>query len=120
LLVCCFAGGAVVEGGGSAAVEGGGSVVAHGRQLQAAVLLFQAMEREVTTLPLSSIVSFFFIFFRCQMVSLFVLLALLFISLSNPPLFQTRLLSSLSLSFSFPLVFFSSLLPSCVGVGWYL
>jgi len=36
----CFAGGA--------AVEAGGGVVAHRWQLQAAVLLFQAAEREVT------------------------------------------------------------------------
>jgi hypothetical protein len=79
----CFAGGAVVEVGGG--------VVAHGRQLQAAVLLFQAAEREVT--------------------------ALLFIFLANPLLFQTRLLSSLSLSlslsrllsFSFPSISFSFL-----------
>jgi len=66
----CFAGGAVVEAGGG--------VVAHGRQLQAAVMLFQAAEREVT--------------------------ALLFIFLANPLLFQTRLLSSLSLSL-FPVCF---------------
>jgi len=33
---------------GLAAVEAGGGVVAHGRQLQAAVLLFQAVERDVT------------------------------------------------------------------------
>jgi hypothetical protein len=44
---------------GGAAVEVGGGVVAHGRQLQAAVLLFQAAEREVPALPLSSSVSFF-------------------------------------------------------------
>jgi hypothetical protein len=43
----CFAGGAVVEAGGGA--------VAHGRRLQAAVLLFQTVEGEVTALPFSSV-----------------------------------------------------------------
>jgi hypothetical protein len=43
----CFAGGAVVEAGGG--------VVAHGRRLQAAVLLFQTVEGEVTALPFSSV-----------------------------------------------------------------
>jgi len=43
----CFAGGAVVETGGC--------VVAHGRRLPAAVLLFQAAEREVTAPPFSSV-----------------------------------------------------------------
>ena len=96
----CFAGDAVMEASGG--------VMAHGRHLQVAVLLFQPMEREFTTLPLSSSVSFFFLFFRCQVVSLFVLLALLFISLSNPPLFQTRLLSSLSIyPVFFPFLFLS-------------
>jgi len=90
----CFAGGA--------AVEAGGCVVAHGRQLQAVVLLFQAAEREVTALPLSSSVSFVFLFFRCQVVSLFVLSALLFVSLSNPPLFRTSSYSFLPLSILFP------------------
>ena len=90
---------------GSAAVEAGGGVVAHGWQLQAAMLLFQAAEREVTALPLSSSVSFFFLFFRCQVVSLFVLPALLFVSLSNPPLFRTSQYSFLPLSISFPLFF---------------
>jgi len=36
---------------GGAAVEADGGVVAHGRQLQAAVLLFQAAKREVTAIP---------------------------------------------------------------------
>jgi len=48
---------------GGAAVEVGGGVVAHGWQLQAAVLLFQVAEREVPSLPLSSNVFVFFSFF---------------------------------------------------------
>jgi hypothetical protein len=40
---------------GSSVVEAGGSVVTHGRQLQAAVLLFQVTEREIPALPFSSI-----------------------------------------------------------------
>jgi hypothetical protein len=36
-------------------VEAGGGVVAHGRWLQAAVLLFQTVEGEVTALPFSSV-----------------------------------------------------------------
>ena len=36
-------------------VEAGGGVVAHGRRLQAAVLLFQTVEGEVTALPFSSV-----------------------------------------------------------------
>jgi hypothetical protein len=48
---CCwsdyFAGGAVVEAGGG--------VVAHGRQLQEAALLFQAAEREILPLPFSHV-----------------------------------------------------------------
>ena len=43
----CFAGGV--------AIEAGGSVVAHGRWLQAVVLLFQAAGRAVTALPFSSV-----------------------------------------------------------------
>ena len=59
---------------------------------------------EVTALPLSFSVLFF---------SFFVLPTLLFVSLSNTPLFQTRLLSpplslSLSLSLSSAFLFFSS------------
>jgi len=42
-------------------VEAGGGVVAHGRRLQAAALLFQAAERESLPLPLSSSFSFFFL-----------------------------------------------------------
>jgi len=45
---------------GSSAVEAGGGVVAHGRQLQAAVLLFQAAEREIPALPFSGYFSFSF------------------------------------------------------------
>ena len=48
----CFAGGAVVEAGGS--------VVAHGRQLQAITLLFQAVEKTAHVLPLSSVLLLFF------------------------------------------------------------
>jgi len=48
----CFAGGAVVEAGGS--------VVAHGRQLQAITLLFQAVEKATPVLPLSSVLLLFF------------------------------------------------------------
>jgi hypothetical protein len=78
---------------------------------------------EVTALPLSFSVLFF---------SFFVLPTLLFVSLSNTPLFQTRLLSPpLSLSFSLslvcfpflflPFIFFSSpSSPFVTGVGWYL
>jgi len=44
-------------------VEAGGGVMAHGRRLQAAMLLFQAAEREILPLPLSSI--FFRSFFLC-------------------------------------------------------
>jgi len=36
-------------------VEAGGGVVAHGRRLQAAVLLFQTVEGEVIALPFSSV-----------------------------------------------------------------
>jgi len=43
----CFASGAVVEAGAG--------VVAHGRRLQAAVLLFQTVEGKVTALPFSSV-----------------------------------------------------------------
>ena len=71
---------------------------------------FKRRKERLLLFPLSSSVSFFFLFFRCQVVSLFVLPALLFISLSNPPLFQTRLSLSLSLSLSpicFPFLFLS-------------
>jgi hypothetical protein len=40
---------------GGAMVEAGGGVVAHGRRLQAAALLFQATEREILPLPFSSV-----------------------------------------------------------------
>jgi len=80
----------------SLAVETIGGVVAHGRQLQAAVLLFQAAERDVIALPLSSSVSFFFLFFRFQVVSLFVLPALLFVLSQTLPCFELpRILSFL-------------------------
>ena len=41
-------------------VEAGGSVVAHGRQLQAITLLFQAVEKTAHVLPLSSVLLLFF------------------------------------------------------------
>jgi hypothetical protein len=41
-------------------VEAGGSVVAHGRQLQAITLLFQAVEKAAPVLPLSSVLLLFF------------------------------------------------------------
>jgi len=50
--------------------------------------------------------------------SLYSLLSCLFLS-QTLPCFKLVSLPYL-LSFSFPLVFFSSLLPSCAGVGWYL
>ena len=109
---------------GGVAVEPGGCVVAHGRQLQVAVLLFQAAEREVLALPLSSsVLFFFFLFFRCQVVSPFVLPVYFF--LKFPPLFQASPYSFLPLSILFPLFLFSpSSLPFsspfCAGVGWYL
>jgi len=74
----CFAGGSVVEAGGG--------VVAHERQLQEAVLLFQAAEREIPALPFSSV------FF---------------------PLLRLRFLFFL---FLFMCVFFNSLSSSCFGI----
>jgi hypothetical protein len=58
----CFAGGA--------AVEAGGGVVAHGRRLQTAMLLFPVVEREILPLPLSSIFRSFFLCFVYQWLSL--------------------------------------------------
>jgi hypothetical protein len=43
------------RGGGGAVVEAGGGVVAHGRWLQAATLLFQAAKREILPLPFSRV-----------------------------------------------------------------
>ena len=109
-----------------AAVEADGSVVAHRRWLQAGVLLFQAAERDILTLPLSSSFLFFFLFFRLPVVCPFVLPVFFF---KFPPLFQASPCSFLPLSvfcfFSFyslrPLsllvLFFSSF---CAGFGWYL
>jgi len=74
----CFAGGS--------AVEAGGGVVAHGWQLQAAVLLFQAAKREIPALPFSSV------FF---------------------PLLRLRFLFFL---FLFMCVFFNSRSSSCFGI----
>jgi hypothetical protein len=78
-------------------VEAGGGVVAHGRQLQAMVLLFHAVEREVPTLPLSSNVLFFS--FSSFVVKWFLPLYSLFIFLLNSlPYFKLpRILSFLSL-----------------------
>jgi len=112
--------------------------VAYGQKLRAAVLLFQIAKREVTALPLSSGVSFCFLFFHCQAVSPFVLLALPCFFLSQTPhvsnfpfffpcslsfvppsffcsyfftsLFQARLLSLLSLLRLFFPPFFSIVL----------
>jgi hypothetical protein len=71
---------------GSAAVEVGGGVVAHGRRLQAAVLLFQTAEGEILPLPLSSSFSFFLSLFRLPVV---VPLSSRFCFLKNfPPRFQ--------------------------------
>jgi len=114
----CFAGGA--------AVEAGGNVVAHGRQLQVVVLLFQAAKREVLSLTLSSSVSFFFLLFRLPVVCPFVLPFFL----KFPPLFQASPCSFLPLSI-FRFLSFYSLRPLslsvlfffssyCAGVGWYL
>jgi hypothetical protein len=64
---------------------------------------FKRWREMLLLLPLSSSVSFFFLFFCCQVVSLFVLPALLFVSLSNRPLFRTSQYSFLPLSISFPL-----------------
>jgi len=81
---------------GGAVVEPDGCVVAHGWQLQAAVLLFQAAERDVLALPLSSSVCFF--------------LSLLSLSsgfsLCTPYLFFSQIPSFVS---SFPIFFPSSL-----------
>jgi len=66
---------------GGAVVEPDGCVVAHGWQLQAAVLLFQAAEREVLALPLSSSVLFFS--FSSFIVKWFLPLYSLFIFFSN-------------------------------------
>ena len=98
-------------------MEAGGGVVAHAWQLQAAVLLFQAMEREVTALPLSSSVSFFFLFFHCQVFPfLYSLLSCLFLlkpshvsNSSSLPSLSLSLSLSRRLSFSFRLISFSSL-----------
>jgi len=94
---------------GGAAVEAGGNVVAHGRQLQVAVLLFQAAKREVLSLPLSSNVSFFFLFFRLPVVCPFVLP---FFFLNSLPCFKLpRVLSFLSLYFVSSLSILSVLSP---------
>ena len=86
----CFFGGAVVEAGGG--------VMAHGRRLQAAMLLFQAAEREILPLPLSSI--FFVLSFSVSFTSgcPFVLSVLFFFFLISLPGFKLPLnLSFLSL-----------------------
>jgi hypothetical protein len=88
--------------------------VAYGQKLRAVVLLFQIAKREVTALPLSSGVSFCFLFFRCQAVSPFVLPALpcFFLSqtphVSNFPVFFPCSLSFVPPSF-FCSYFFTSL-----------
>jgi len=91
----CFAGGSTVEAGGG--------VVAHGQQLQAAVLLFQAAEREIPTLLFSSV---FFPFLRLHF--LFFLFLFLFqyclspLALKVPLLYLSQSLSPVS---SFPVFF---------------
>ena len=88
--------------------------VAYGQKLRAVVLLFQIAKREVTAFPLSSGVSFCFLFFRCQAVSPFVLPALpcFFLSqtphVSNFPVFFPYSLSFVPPSF-FCSYFFTSL-----------
>jgi hypothetical protein len=88
----CFFGGAVVEAGGG--------VMAHGRRLQAAMLLFQAAEREILPLPLSSI--FFVLSFSVSFTSgcPFVLSVLFFFFFKFP-----SPVSSFPLIFPFSLYF---------------
>ena len=78
------------------------------------MLLFQAAKKEVTALPLSSSVLFFFVFFRCQVVSLFILPALPCLFLSQILIcFKLIFFPSPSLSLSpvcFPILFLSFLL----------
>jgi hypothetical protein len=115
----CFAGGS--------AVEAGGGVVAHGRQLQAAVLLFQAVEREIPALPFSSVffpllrLRFLFflflfmcVFFNSRSSSCFGIVplpylsqSLSFISHSPSPLFPASPFSFFSFFLSLSFLFFS-------------
>jgi len=69
-----------------------GGVVAHGRQLQAAVLLFQAAEREILALPFSSV---FFPLLRLRFLLFLFLFMCVFFSTLVPLLV---LVSSFSLS----------------------
>jgi hypothetical protein len=95
-------------------VEAGGNVVAHGKQLQVAVLLFQAAKREVLSLPLSSSVSFFFLFFRLPVVCPFVLPFFF----KFPPLFQASPCSFLPLSI-FRFLSFYSLRPLSLSILFF-
>jgi len=124
-----------------------GGVVAHGRQLQAAELLFQAAEREIPALPFSSVffpllrlrfLLFLFLFmcvFFSTLVPLLVLVSSFSLSSYNPsplsltvplPCFQLPRFISFFLSVPFPFVLFFLFSPfslSCsvhAGVGWYL
>ena len=105
----CFAGGAVVETGGG--------VVAHGRQLPAAVLLFRAAEREVTAPPYSSVSFPLLLFFRCFPLSSRFVFFLISYPVSRFSFLSLCFGSSLSILsvLSLSVIFFSSvcsLLPS--------
>ena len=81
----CFTGGAVVEAGGG--------VIAHGRRLQAVVLLFQAAEKEALALPFSSVLLLFFFY-----VSFSFCPCLDVVFFSNPNLFRCQYRFSLTLT----------------------
>jgi len=109
---------------GSAAVEAGGGVVAHERQLQVAVLLFQAAERERFLLFPSPLVFRFFLSLL-SLSSGFSLCTPCLFFLKFPPLFQASPYSFLPLCISFPLFLFSPsslsfFLSPGAGVEWYL
>jgi len=95
----CFAGGAVVETGGG--------VAAHGRRLQAVVLLFQAAKKEAPALPFSSVFLLFFCYVSFSFCSC--LDAFFF---SNPDLFQCQYHFSLTLTVH-------SLVPLIVPLGLF-
>jgi len=102
---------------GSAAVEAGGGVVAHERQLQVAVLLFQAAERERFLLFPSPLVFRFFLSLL-SLSSGFSLCTPCLFFLKFPPLFQASPYSFLPLCISFPLFLFSPSSLSFFFVPW--